>query len=269
MDWFDFSWVHQPEAWTALAALSAMEIVLGVDNIVFISILTSKLPKEKQPQARRIGLALALIARLALLFCIKWIMGLKTVFATVSIPFLGPWEISGKGLILLGGGLFLLWKATTEIWEKLEGPRHDPGSKKGSRTYGVILFQIIMLDIVFSLDSVITAVGMADSLMVMAIAMVAAVVVMLVFVNKISEFIDRHPTMKILALSFLLLIGVMLTAEGTGQHMPKGYIYAAMAFSIFVEVLNMRFRAQHTPVQLRGEPRVASDDSEPGDEAAG
>jgi predicted tellurium resistance membrane protein TerC len=267
MDWFDFGWLTSPEAWAALAALTAMEIVLGVDNIVFISILTSKLPLEQQPQARRLGL----VSRLALLFCIKWIMGLEAEFyvfgepdaAVAATEHTFRWGVSYKGLILVGGGLFLLYKATTELWSRLEGPKHGAAGASSAHTFAVILFQIAVLDMVFSLDSVITAVGMAESLMVMAIAMIAAVIVMLVFVNKISDFIDQHPSMKILALSFLMLIGVMLTAEGTGQHMPKGYIYAAMAFSIFVELLNMRFRTKHTPVQLRGEPAPAQPEAVP------
>ncbi|MHC5018603.1 MAG: TerC family protein [Planctomycetota bacterium] len=250
--------------------LSAMEIVLGIDNIVFISILAGKLPEAERPKARKIGLAIALITRLMLLFCISWIMGLEKPFAEFGASAeayakdhsLWRLELSGKALILLGGGLFLIGKATTELWEKLEGAHKDKagGGKKAS--FAMILAQVALLDIVFSLDSVITAVGMAKSLMVMAIAMILAVIVMLVFVNKISAFIDKHPSMKILALSFLILIGVMLTAEGMGghkdphDHMNKGYIYSAMCFSFLVELLNMRFRAKQgdVPVELHGEP---------------
>ena len=261
MDFFDFTWIASPDAWATLFALSLMEIVLGVDNIVFISILTGKLPQADRPRARQVGLALALISRLALLFCISWIMRLEAEWFVFGEPdadkaaaeSLFRFAVSGKGIILLGGGLFLIWKATTELWEKLEGPEHASAGATGKATFGLILVQVAILDIVFSLDSVITAVGMADALMVMAIAMIAAVVVMLVFVNTISDFIEQHPSVKILALSFLLLIGVMLVAEGTGQHVPKGYIYSAMAFSLLVELLNMRFRAKQDPVQLRGD----------------
>ncbi len=255
MDWLDFSWTSEPSAWVALAALSAMEIVLGIDNIVFISILTGKVPEEDRPRARRLGLILALVTRLMLLVSIKWIMGLEQVLAAPSIPFVGVWEITGKSLILLFGGLFLIGKATTELWEKLEGPAHDPHGPAGTTTFTAVLIQIALLDVVFSLDSVITAVGMAKHLMVMAIAMIAAMIVMLIFVNKISDFIERHPSMKILALSFLILIGVMLTAEATGQHVGKGYIYSAMSFSILVELLNMRFRKHAAaPVDLHDDP---------------
>ncbi|MFT7680401.1 MAG: putative tellurium resistance membrane protein TerC [Planctomycetota bacterium] len=253
MDWFDFSWIHTPSAWAALAALSAMEIVLGIDNIVFISILSSKVPEEDRPKARRMGLALALITRLLLLASIKWIMGLGKVLASFDIPFLGVWEVTGKNLILLFGGLFLIGKATTELWEKLEGPHKDEVGGGARASLASVLVQIALLDVVFSLDSVITAVGMAKHLTVMALAMIAAVVVMLLFVNSISDFIEKHPSMKVLALSFLILIGVMLVAEGTGQHVSKGYIYFAMAFSLIVELLNVRFR-KTTPVALHDKP---------------
>lgn len=255
MDWFDFSWTAEPSAWVALAALSAMEIVLGIDNIVFISILTGKVPDAERPRARRMGLMLALVTRLLLLASIQWIMGLERVLATPKIPFVGAWEVTGKSLILLLGGLFLIAKATTELWDKLEGPAHDEQGPAGTATFASVLVQIALLDVVFSLDSVITAVGMAKHLMVMAIAMIAAMIVMLIFVNKISDFIERHPSMKILALSFLILIGVMLTVEGTGQHIGKGYIYSAMAFSILVELLNLRFRRRGAaPVDLHDDP---------------
>jgi predicted tellurium resistance membrane protein TerC len=264
MEWFDFEWLSQPQAWVALAMLSAMEIVLGIDNIVFISILAGKLPEKDRPRARQFGLAIALITRLMLLGCINWIMSLESPFhvfgaetaelATTTGAW--RWEVSGKALILLGGGLFLIGKATTELWEKLEGPKHDKAGGGTGASFALVLAQVAILDIVFSLDSVITAVGMAKNLMVMAVAMILAVIVMLVFVNKISAFIDQHPSMKILALSFLILIGVMLTAEGMGEHMPKGYIYTAMCFSLLVELLNMRFRAKSgtAPVELRNEP---------------
>jgi predicted tellurium resistance membrane protein TerC len=254
MSWLDLTWISDPNAWVALAMLSAMEIVLGIDNIVFISILTSRLPESQRPRARRIGLAIALVSRLVLLACIKWIMGLERSLVVLDVPLLGEWDVTGKSLILLLGGLFLIGKATTELWEKLEGPPRDESARVGAASYGVLMAQIVLLDMVFSLDSVITAVGMAQHLMVMAIAMILAVGVMLFFVSGISDFIERHPSMKILALSFLILIGVMLTAEGTGQPMPKGYIYSAMAFSLLVEVLNMRFRRSREEVDAGSDP---------------
>lgn len=253
MDWLDFSWINTPSAWAALAALSAMEIVLGIDNIVFISILSGKVPEKDRPRARRMGLALALITRLLLLASIQWIMGLEKVLTSIDIPFAGTLEVTGKNLILFFGGLFLIGKATTELWEKLEGPHKDDVSGSGRASFASVLVQIALLDLVFSLDSVITAVGMAKQITVMALAMIAAVVVMLLFVNKISDFIEKHPSMKILALSFLILIGVMLVAEGTGQHVSKGYIYFAMSFSLLVELLNVRFR-KTTPVELHDQP---------------
>ena len=233
-----------------LISLSAMEIVLGIDNIVFIAILVGKLPKEQQASARRIGLLLALGARLGLLFALSWIMRLTEPFFYLSdlgIP--KEWLLedlngsSGKDVILLGGGLFLIGKSTFEIHDKLEGPKEKTLAQSSGR-YGMILFQIIILDMVFSLDSVITAVGMAQHISVMVIAMVIAVGVMLAFSGSIASFVMRHPTMKILALSFLLLIGVVLIADGLGQHVSKGYIYFAMAFSFLVELLNMRIRAK-------------------------
>jgi predicted tellurium resistance membrane protein TerC len=233
-----------PEIYVSLLTLSAMEIVLGIDNIVFISILSAKLPKAQQESARRLGISLALFMRLGLLFAISWVMGLTEPLITVGKHF------SGRDLILLGGGLFLLFKATHEIHDKLETatePLQGPG---GRANFGWTVAQILLLDIVFSLDSVITAVGMAQHLGVMITAMVIAVVTMLIFSGKISRFIDDHPTMKILALSFLLLIGVMLIAESMGQHISKGYIYFAMAFSLLVELLNLRVRGRHAPLTL-------------------
>jgi len=233
-----------PEAYVSLATLTAMEIVLGIDNIVFISILAGKLPKEQQEKARKLGLSLALVMRLGLLFAISWVMGLTApLFEVLGKTF------SGRDLILLGGGLFLLAKATHEIHDKLEGG-HEDSKLSGASQFGMILVQIMLLDIVFSLDSVITAVGMAQHIAVMVVAMVVAVGVMLAFSGYIGDFVNRHPTMKILALSFLLLIGVMLMAEGMGQHIGKGYIYFAMAFSLAVELLNMRMRGKSDPVTL-------------------
>ena len=233
------------ETWIAFLTLAGLEIVLGIDNIVFISILTGKLPKERQSSARRIGLLLAMGMRVLLLLAITWVMGLTKVLFS---PF--GHDLSGRDLILLVGGLFLVGKATWEIHDKLEGGAHGHGEAKVA-SYGAILVQILLLDMVFSLDSVITAVGMAKHIEIMIAAVVASVGVMLVFANWISEFIERHPTMKVLALSFLLLIGVVLIADGFGQHVSKGYIYFAMAFSLFVEVLNMGMRRrQAPPVQL-------------------
>jgi predicted tellurium resistance membrane protein TerC len=235
----------QTDTYISLATLTAMEIVLGIDNIVFISILTAKLPPADQPKARRLGLSLALLFRLGLLFALSWVMGLTQPMFHI----LGR-GISGRDLILLGGGLFLVAKSTHEIYDKLEVKQDEHTVPGGARAFGWILVQILALDIVFSLDSVITAVGMAQHLAVMVVAMVIAVGVMLVFAQSIGDFVNRHPSMKILALSFLLLIGVMLIAEGMGQHVGKGYIYFAMAFSLAVEVLNMRLRKKVQPVTL-------------------
>jgi predicted tellurium resistance membrane protein TerC len=232
-----FEWISSPEAWIALATLVALEIVLGIDNIIFISILVGRLPPEQRDIARRLGLGLAMLTRLALLFSLVWIMGLVEPWFTV----LGE-EISGRDLILIGGGLFLLAKSTHEIHASLELPAQ--GHDRSTRHAGFvsILVQIAILDIVFSLDSVITAVGLVDYLSIMAIAIVIAVGVMLFSAKPIGDFVDRHPTIKMLALSFLLMIGLTLIAEGFDVHVPKGYIYFAMAFSVGVELLNMRLR---------------------------
>jgi predicted tellurium resistance membrane protein TerC len=245
--------LSSPEAWISLATLAAMEIVLGIDNIVFLSILAGKLPPDRQPAARRLGLGFALGTRLLLLLAITWVMGLtRELFSVLGHGF------SGRDLILLGGGLFLLAKATHEIHDKLE-VKHEaelPGTGAGARagngaSFWLVIAQIGVLDIVFSLDSVITAVGMAQHVGIMIAAMVIAVGVMLVFAGGIGAFVERHPTMKMLALSFLLLIGVMLVAESFGQHVPKGYVYFAMAFSFAVELLNLRVRRAHSaPVAL-------------------
>jgi predicted tellurium resistance membrane protein TerC len=235
------------ESIIALLTLTSLEIVLGIDNIVFISILVGKLPKAQQPQARRIGLLLAMGMRIALLLAISWVMGLtRPLFTLMDHSF------AGRDLILLFGGLFLVAKATWEIHDKLEGASHATGDKPREKaSYGAILVQIVLLDIVFSLDSVITAVGMAKQVEIMIAAVVIAVGVMMAFAGAIADFIDRHPTMKMLALSFLLLIGVILVADGFGQHVSKGYIYFAMSFSLFVEVLNIRTRRPRSePVQL-------------------
>jgi predicted tellurium resistance membrane protein TerC len=225
----------------ALLTLAGLEIVLGIDNIVFISILVAKLPAERQAAARQIGLSLAMGMRIALLLAITWVMGLTQPLFAIAAH-----EFTGRDLILLIGGLFLVAKATWEIHDKLEGGAHVQGAVKAAR-FGQILVQIMLLDIVFSLDSVITAVGMAGDVRIMIAAVVIAVLVMMVSARSISAFIEKHPTMKMLALSFLLLIGVVLIADGFGQHVSKGYIYFAMAFSLFVEVMNMRIRRRTEP----------------------
>jgi predicted tellurium resistance membrane protein TerC len=235
------------DTWVALVTLTVMEIVLGIDNIICISILADRLPPEKQKRARLIGLSLALILRIGLLFGITWVMGL-----TRPLFSLAGQAVSGRDLILGLGGLFLIGKSTHEIYAKLEVEDDDDAARTGGHpSLGFIVAQILLLDIVFSLDSVITAVGMAQEILVMVIAMVIAVGIMLVFAGRIGDFVNRHPSMKILALAFLLLIGVMLVAEALDQHVDKGYIYFAMSFSLGVELLNMRFRKKRQrPVHL-------------------
>ncbi len=237
----------------ALLTLAAMEIVLGIDNIVFVSILVAKLPNSQREQVRKLGISLALILRIALLFSISWVMALTQPL----IELLGK-SLSGRDLILLGGGAFLIAKATLEIHAKLEGPEEQgTGSISGREktekpgAFASILLQILALDIVFSLDSVITAVGMASQISIMIIAMIIAVGVMLISARAVGDFVHNHPTIKILALSFLILIGVMLVAEGMGNHVDKGYIYFAMSFSLIVEILNLRLRKKTSPIQLR------------------
>ena len=240
-------WLTQPEAWIALATLTALEIVLGIDNIVFISILVSRVPTKQRNKARIIGLALAMISRILLLLSLKWIMTLtKPFFSVFNEPF------SGRDIILIIGGLFLFGKSTLEIHHSLEGMEKDESKKSAPATFFSVLFQIMVLDVIFSLDSVITAVGMAEHLAVMILAIVIAVGVMMLSAKAIGNFIDAHPTIKMLALSFLILIGVTLVAEGLRFHIPKGYIYFAMAFSVFVEFLNMkvRDRTRH-PIALK------------------
>ena len=221
----------------ALVTLSAMEIVLGIDNVVFIAILVGRLPEARRELARRLGLILALGIRVGLLFAISWMMGLTAPLWSV----LGH-GVSGRDLILLGGGLFLMFKATREIYDKVEAGHHEQAAAAARAAFAWVIFQILLLDIVFSLDSVITAVGMANDLTIMVTAMVIAMLVMLVSARTVSRFVDSHPSLKILALAFLLLIGVMLVAEGMGTHVEKGYIYFAMAFSLLVELINMRYR---------------------------
>ncbi len=241
-------WITDPQAWIALGTLAALEIVLGIDNIVVISILTGKLPVEQQAKGRIIGLGLAMLVRILLLFSIAWIMRLTAPLFTV----LGT-AISGRDLILIIGGLFLLGKSTHEIHNKLEGEEDaDTGKVRAAVSFGSVLIQIMLLDIVFSLDSVITAVGMAEEVAVMVIAIVIAILIMMASAGAVSDFVHKHPTVKMLALSFLLLIGVMLIAEGLGRHIPKGYIYFAMAFSVLVEMLNLRAKkGSKPPVNLR------------------
>jgi len=238
-----------PDAWIALLTLTALEIVLGIDNIVFISILAGKLPRDQQPKARQVGLALAMITRILLLLSISWVVSLTDPLFAI----LGK-SLSGRDLIMLGGGLFLIGKATFEIHEKLEGEEGHGDAVKAAASFASIILQILLLDVVFSLDSVITAVGMADHVEVMIAAVVISVGVMLLAAGSISDFVNRHPTVKMLALSFLVLIGMSLVAEGWGLHIPKGYVYFAMGFSVFVEMLNLRVRAKRRaakPVELR------------------
>lgn len=233
----DLSVLFSGDALVSLVTLTAMEIVLGIDNVVFIAILVARLPTAQQALARRLGLTLALVIRIGLLLTISWIMGLTAPLFSVLSQ-----EISGRDLILIGGGLFLIFKATWEIYDKMEVEHHKAAAGKGRAQFTWVLAQILVLDIVFSLDSVITAVGMANHIPVMVIAMVLAMLVMLVSAAPIGGFVERHPSVKILALAFLLLIGVMLVAEGMGTHVNKGYIYVAMAFSLFVEMLNLYYR---------------------------
>jgi predicted tellurium resistance membrane protein TerC len=238
------------EGLLALATLTFLEVILGVDNVIFISILSGKLPHEQQARARRVGLAAAMLMRLALLASIAWIIRLTAPLFTVAGQ-----EISGRDLILILGGLFLLGKATLEIHERLEGDEGH-GSARVAVSFGAVIVQIMLLDIVFSLDSVITAVGMAEELSIMIAAVVIAVAIMMVSAGTISAFVNRHPTVKVLALSFLLLIGISLVGDGLGMHIPKGYIYFAMGFSIFVEMVNLRVRGSAAPVKLH-QPYVA------------
>jgi predicted tellurium resistance membrane protein TerC len=238
-------WISDPQAWIGFATLTLLEIVLGIDNIVFISILADKLPAEQQARARIVGLGLAMLTRILLLLSLSWIIGLTAPLFSV----LGE-EISGRDLVLLLGGLFLLGKSTHEIHGNLEGGEGE-GSSRRVPSFAGVLIQIMLLDVVFSLDSVITAVGMVDEIGVMIAAVVVAIGFMMAFSGSISGFVSRHPTIKMLALSFLILIGVALIAEGLDQHIPKGYIYFAMAFSVGVELLNLRMRRRQEVVQLR------------------
>ena len=238
-------WLSSPEAWIALVTLTLLEIVLGIDNVIFISIVAAKLPVADRERARRLGLTLAMLMRIALLASIAWMAKLTAPLVSVA-----GFDISGRDLILIVGGLFLIGKATYEIHDKLEG-QEGHASARVSPSFSGVIVQILLLDIVFSLDSVITAIGMAEDLAVMVLAVIVAVGVMLLFSGKIGEFVERHPTLKVLALSFLLLIGMSLVADGFHQHISKGYIYFSMGFSLFVEFINLKIRGRVIPVELR------------------
>lgn len=250
------AWLTDPQAWIALATLTVLEVVLGVDNVIFISILAGKLRADLRERGRKIGLLLAMLTRIALLFSLAWIIRLNEPLFSVFRK-----ELSGRDLILLAGGLFLLAKSTQEIHDKLEG-EEGRGSAGVAASFGAVLVQIMLLDVVFSLDSVITAVGMVETLPVMVAAILISVGIMLVASGPIGRFVNEHPTVKILALSFLLLIGLSLVAEGLDHHIPKGYLYFAMGFSIFVELINLRVRPHARPVELH-RPFVAADEPKP------
>jgi predicted tellurium resistance membrane protein TerC len=255
-----FDWIAHPEGWIALLTLIALELVLGVDNIIFISILAGKLPAQDQQRARTTGILAAVLSRVALLLSLNWVINLKNDLFTVPYVDVG---ISGKDLILIAGGLFLLWKSTHEIHDKLEGKEGHASAKIAANFWSVIL-QIMILDIVFSLDSVITAVGMAEEIAIMVIAVIIAALVMIFTSGPIGSFVERHPTIKILALSFLLMIGFTLVAEGFEVHIPKGYVYFAMGFSVFVEMINLRVRDSHVkPVNLRDPYKQANLELQP------
>jgi len=252
-----FEWINTPEAWVALLTLTVLEIVLGIDNIIFIAILSERVKEAQRARARRVGLTIAIATRIMLLFSLAWIMRLTDPLFTIL-----DHEISGRDLILITGGIFLLFKSTREIHHKLEGEHHER-STGDHLSFGAVVLQIALLDIVFSLDSVITAVGVADHLSVMVIAVLIAGFLMIVSAEGVSGFVSAHPSVKVLALSFLLLIGMSLVAEGMGQHIPKGYVYFAMGFSVFVEMINLRAsRSRPEPVHLRG-PRMDDASAEP------
>ncbi|MFB9885285.1 TerC family protein [Balneatrix alpica] len=243
-----FEWIADPQAWISLLTLTMLEIVLGIDNIIFISILVARVPPERRQQARVLGLGLAMGTRILLLLSLSWVMGLTAPWFTVLAQ-----EISGRDVILILGGLFLIWKSTHEIHGALEGGGDSNQTSVRSATFMSVLIQIAIIDIVFSLDSVITAVGLADHVPVMVLAIIIAVLVMMLAAKSIGDFVDAHPTVKMLALSFLILVGMALLAEGFDVHIPKGYIYFAMAFSVVVELLNLRLRKAKEPVKLHKE----------------
>lgn len=230
----------------SFSTLALMEIVLGVDNIIFISILTGRLPSHQQEKARFVGISLAFLIRIALLFLITWLIGLNKVLFTIY-----GLEMTGRDLILIAGGLFLIYKSTTEVHQKLEGQEGITGAGLGTLAFGTAILQIILLDIVFSFDSILTAIGLVQSVTIMVLAVVIAMVVMLLSANRINDFIHKHPTIKMLALSFLLLIGILLLIEGFHIHVPKGYVYFAIFFSLFVEILNIKVRKRNVPVHLK------------------
>lgn len=241
--------LSDPQTWIALATLTALELVLGIDNIIFISILVDKLPKERQEVARRLGLFAAMFMRIGLLMVLAWIVGM--VEPLFNLPFLER-GISGRDLILIGGGLFLIWKSTGEIHGSLEGEEEAHGGGKAKAAFGAVILQIMIIDLVFSLDSIITAVGMVDDVRIMIGAVIASVGLMMLFAGPIGRFVSNHPTIKMLALSFLVVVGVVLVAEGFGHHVPKGYIYFAMAFSLGVEMMNIKMRRKSaSKVKLR------------------
>ena len=251
-----FEWLADPEAWIALFTLTALEIVLGVDNIIFISILVSRLPEAVRQRARILGLGFAMLTRILLLLSLAWVMTLTEPIFTLM-----EYEISGRDLILIGGGLFLLWKATTEIHESLEGEDGHAATGIGRASFGAVLTQIVLLDIVFSLDSVLTAVGLVDEVPVMIAAVVIAVGVMVFASGPLAGFVHDHPTVKMLALAFLLLIGVTLIADGFHVHVDKAYIYAAMGFSVFVEALNLRARRRRRGAAVELHPTFVKDEA--------
>ncbi|MFC6997175.1 TerC family protein [Rufibacter roseus] len=257
-----FEVFSSPDVWLSLLTLTFMEVVLGIDNIVFISIVVSRLPKEQQAKGRTIGLMLALVFRIILLSFISYIVNANQPLFTWNLFWLDePFAVSWRDIILFGGGLFLLAKSTTEIHNKLEGEEESHGPSGGTATMGKILIQIIMVDIVFSFDSILTAVGLVDHISVMIVAVVISMGIMLAFAKVVSDFVNNHPTVKMLALSFLILIGVMLMVEALHAHIPKGYIYFAMFFSLVVEMLNMKLRKKTQPVQLRQSDIVETDSS--------
>ncbi|ARS36719.1 TerC family protein [Pontibacter actiniarum] len=252
-----------PDTWLSLLTLTFMEVVLGIDNIVFISIVVGRLPKEQQAKGRTIGLALALVFRIILLLFISWIVGASAPLFSINLPFTETdFAVSWRDIILFGGGLFLLAKSTTEIHNKLEGEEEEHGGGKVQTTMSKILVQIVLIDIVFSFDSILTAVGLAQEVIVMIIAVILAMGIMLVFAKYVSDFVNKHPTVKMLALSFLILIGFMLVVEALHQHIPKGYIYFAMFFSLVVEMLNLQLRKRTTPVHLRQNEVLDAEENE-------
>ena len=250
-----------PAAWLSLLTLTFMEVVLGIDNIVFISIVVGKMERKEQKRARMIGLGLALLFRVALLLCISWIVGLKDPLFTLDLPFTPKdFGVTGKDIILFVGGLFLLAKSTTEIHNKLEGEEEESGPKKVYQSLSKVIVQIVLIDIVFSFDSILTAVGLVDHVTIMIAAVVISMGIMLVFAGVVSDFVNERPTVKMLALSFLILIGVMLMLEAFHLHIPKGYIYFAMAFSLLVEMLNSQLRKRSKPVHLRQNTVIDADE---------